>query len=565
MENALPVDIVSGATVTVIIIDDAIKRSSAMLARSRSIGNLAPEVASTSTLRMDMGEVTGWDKLVGDGSIQHRLVTVGDVNEAFIQSGNVKARERPEEGAADDLFIDLHTALVSQPAIGRSLLGDREYKNLTDRLKADQHALMIMAKGRYSYRGSGFVRGGIFDRFQLIQGMNSWLFTDKSYKNLAVIPGGGPDFDEVGLFIIPDDGKFDPTSPWRIQLLIQRPVGPIEKAFITKSLDYVIAPKYLQAKPVVIMAEASGRAELSAITKLIWESKSVDIVILIIALIFLTIVFYAQLWLAKKPVLLNRVRIGFLLFTLVWLGLYSNAQLSVVNVLTFAGAFLGDFSWDYFLKDPLLFILWLGVAATLILWGRGVFCGWLCPFGALQELLNKLAKLVKIPQVKVPWALHELLLSLKYLIFISLFGLSLYSMTFAEQIAEVEPFKTVIILKFAREWPFVIYAVTLLSLGLFIERFYCRYLCPLGAALAIPARLRTNDWLKRYKECGHPCQRCANECMVQAIMPDGAIHPNECLSCMHCQELYTCDQRCPVVINLRIKRERQKRRITKTK
>ena len=60
----------------------------------------------------------------------------------------------------------------------------------------------------------------------------------------------------------------------------------------------------------------------------------------------------------------------------------------------------------------------------------------------------------------------------------------------AERLAEVEPFKTAIILNFVRAWPFVAYAVALLVAGLFVERFYCRYLCPLGAALAIPAVAR---------------------------------------------------------------------------
>ncbi len=90
----------------------------------------------------------------------------------------------------------------------------------------------------------------------------------------------------------------------------------------------------------------------------------------------------------------------------------------------------------------------------------------------------------------------------KYIIFLGLFALSLYSMALAELFAEVEPFKTSIILKFARDWPFVIYALTLLAVGLFVERFYCRYLCPLGAALAIPGRIRMFEWLKRWQECG---------------------------------------------------------------
>ena len=117
------------------------------------------------------------------------------------------------------------------------------------------------------------------------------------------------------------------------------------------------------------------------------------------------------------------------------------------------------------------------------------------------------------------------------------------------------PIKTAIIIKFDRAWPFVLYALFLLGVGLFVERFYCRYLCPLGAALAIPARLRMFDWLKRYPECGRPCQTCANECMVQAIHPTGEINPNECLNCMHCQVLYQSDQKCPVVILKKKKRE----------
>jgi NosR/NirI family nitrous oxide reductase transcriptional regulator len=207
--------------------------------------------------------------------------------------------------------------------------------------------------------------------------------------------------------------------------------------------------------------------------------------------------------------------------------------------------------------EPLIFILWGSVAAALLFWGRGPYCGWLCPFGALQELISRIAKLLNIKQVTVPWAIHERVWTFKYLIFLLLFGLSLYSLEWAERLAEVEPFKTAIILKFVRDWPYVVFALAVLLPGIFIERFYCRYLCPLGAALAIPGRLRMFSWLKRYKECGSPCQRCANECMVQAIHPEGNINVNECLFCLHCQVVYADDHICPVLIQKRLKRERQ--------
>jgi polyferredoxin len=102
----------------------------------------------------------------------------------------------------------------------------------------------------------------------------------------------------------------------------------------------------------------------------------------------------------------------------------------------------------------------------------------------------------------------------------------------------LEPFKTAITMKFLCEWPFVLYAGILLFAGLFIERFYCRYLCPLGAALAIPARMRMFEWLKRYRECGGECHVCARTCTVQAIHPLGQINPNECIYCLKCQANY---------------------------
>jgi NosR/NirI family transcriptional regulator, nitrous oxide reductase regulator len=251
------------------------------------------------------------------------------------------------------------------------------------------------------------------------------------------------------------------------------------------------------------------------------------------------------------------VRLGFLTFTLFWIGWYVHAQLSVVNVLTFVNALRTDFRWDYFLIDPLIFILWFGVAASMLFWGRGAFCGWLCPFGALQELLNRAARALRLPQIRVPFGVHQRLWPIKYMIFLLLFGLSLYSLSLGEEAAEVEPFKTAIILHFARHWPFVLFALAMLVPGLFIERFYCRYVCPLGAALAIPARMRMFGWLRRYRECGNPCQRCGNECPVQAIHPEGHINPNECIQCMHCQMLYHHDHKCPVMIQRRLKREKR--------
>jgi len=239
-----------------------------------------------------------------------------------------------------------------------------------------------------------------------------------------------------------------------------------------------------------------------------------------------------------------KVRGTFLVVTFLFLGLYASAQLSVLNVITFIHSLLGGFRWELFLLNPLVFILWGFVAVALLFWGRGVYCGWLCPFGALQELVNIVARRFNIHQIRVPWGLHERLWPIKYVIFLAILAISLNWINSAYMLAEVEPFKTVIILKFMRQWPFVVYAVALLVAGIFIERFYCRYLCPLGAALAIPARMRMFEWLKRRRQCGRECRICASKCTVQAIHPMGNINPNECIYCLRCQMNYYDETTC---------------------
>lgn len=569
--SAHDLDIVSGATVTIIVIDDSIVRAGLKVARALGLGGLEPELASAGPTKKLVtpsdGDITisDWQTLAGDGSIRSLRLDVGQVNTAFEETGDARAIKRAEKGSPEDTFIDMQVALVSAPEIGRSLLGDSEYENLLKWLDEGDQAILVVGRGKYSFKGSGYVRGGIFDRMHLIQGDTSVRFHDKQHRRLGKLaPEDAPSFTELDLFKVKADSGFDPAEPFRLQLLVQRAVGAIEKSFITFDLGYRIPDRYTEMLAVEAASvnnpqiqsdvAVSDTSELSHLWKRIWLQKRIEVVVLMAALILLTGVFFFQMQVTKYERFTYWFRIGFLVFTLVGLGWYANAQLSVVNVLAFFSAVMAGFSWNAFLMDPLVFILWFSVAASLLFWGRGVYCGWLCPFGALQELTNKIARFFKIPQYTVPWGLHERLWPVKYMIFLGLFGLSLYSLEMAERYAEIEPFKTAIILKFQRGWPYILFVVVLLGAGLFIERFYCRYLCPLGAALAIPARLRMFDWLKRYKECGDPCQRCAKECMVQAIHPEGNINPNECLQCLHCQVLYQSATKCPVCIKKESKR-----------
>ena len=556
------VDIISGATVTVMVIDDSIVRAGLKVARTLGLGGLVPDAAPTGPtyeLNPDATAAPDWMALEGDGTLRRLSLDVGQVNAAFAALGDPRASERALTEAPETTFIEMQAALVSHPAIAKAILGEGEAANLSSWLTQGESAIVIVGRGLYSFKGSGYVRGGIFDRIVLIQDDVSVRFHDKMHKRLvAVAAKDAPEFTEVDLFKIPADVGFDPTKPFRIQLLVQREVGPIEKLFTTFDLGYQLPEKYLRPVAAPVVTEDTAPAEAvaaqdetaaqQALWKRIWADKRIEIAITAAMLGVLTLVFFFQFFATRNARRFYWFRMGFLTVTLVFLGWYANAQLSVVNLMALFGALVSGFSWQAFLLDPLTFILWFSVAASLIFWGRGAYCGWLCPFGALQELTNQIARKLHIPQWTLPWGLHERLWPIKYMIFLGLFGVSLMSIEQAEHLAEVEPFKTAIILKFVRAWPFVAYVLALLAAGLFVERFYCRYLCPLGAALAIPARMRMFDWLKRYHECGNPCQTCANECMVQAIHPTGEINPNECLNCLHCQVLYQSHSKCPVVI-----------------
>ncbi|EXL01929.1 FMN-binding protein [Aquamicrobium defluvii] len=565
--TAHDVDIISGATVTVMVIDDSIIRSGLKVARALGLGGLTPEQADAGPsfeIDPDAAAPADWFEAEGDGTVRRLTLDVGQVNDAFAAHADTRARERALTDAPETLFIELQAALVSVPPVAEGLLGSAEAANLKSWLKDGENAIALMGRGLYSFKGSGYVRGGIFDRVVLIQDDVSVRFRDRDHRRLSTIAAdGAPDFVEKDLFRIPADVGFDPTKPFRIQLLVQREVGPIEKVFHTFDLGYQLPQKYLraiaqpapqpEAAAVADRGEGAAQAEL---WKRIWMDSKLKIAVLGAMLTVLTGVFFFQTFAVRNERWFYVFRICFLTVTLVFLGWYANAQLSVVNLMALFGSLVNGFSWQAFLLDPLTFILWFAVAAALLFWGRGAYCGWLCPFGALQELTNQIARKLRIPQWTLPWGLHERLWPVKYMIFLGLFGVSLVSIEQAEHLAEVEPFKTAIILKFMRAWPFVAYAAALLMAGLFVERFYCRYLCPLGAALAIPARLRMFDWLKRYHECGNPCQTCANQCPVQSIHPTGEINPNECINCLHCQVLYQSKTTCPVVIKKMKRREK---------
>jgi transcriptional regulator of nitric oxide reductase len=534
---------VAGATITSTVIRDAILRSARAVLRSRGS-------AADTAVRLDRETLrrSSWHALLGEGAVQRKLVTRG---EAAKMLGT-------QDSEPDKPFIDLWLALATPPPIGESLLGQRTYESELARIGPDDDLILIGASGLYSFKGTEWRQSGTFGRIELIQAGKTFRLTAADHTQVEALRAAGPpELREIAVFRIARTSGFDSTKPFRLDLDLGTPSAGGGPAVV--SLEYRVPERYLIAPPPPAASPPSGKTLLQpatnqAVWQDIWWTRRFEIAVLGVMLVVLAGILVFQDTVTAHGKFYYRLRTGYLLLTLVFLGLIANAQLSVVNVLTFIHALLSGFRWELFLLDPLVFVLWSFVAVSMLFWGRGVFCGWLCPFGTLQELTNQLARRLGIKQIEIPFGLHERLWMIKYVAFVGILAVSLRSILAAFQLAEIEPFKTAITMKFMREWPFVVYAGLLLLAGLFVERFYCRYLCPLGAALAIPARMRMFEWLKRYRECGSECHVCARRCTVQAIHPLGQINPNECIYCLKCQANYFDHDIC-----LHLKKRAQRR------
>ncbi len=207
--------------------------------------------------------------------------------------------------------------------------------------------------------------------------------------------------------------------------------------------------------------------------------------------------------------------------TLIYLGWIDGGFVSVSHITN--GIKMGP---GMFLQDlPLLLIIVFTVVTTLF-WGR-VFCSSLCPFGALQDFMTRL--LPNSWQRKMPQAWHDKLIYLKYgiLVFLVVMALTYSELSLFQYF---EPFGTAFYFsQSAILW--LILAAILLAAAM-VPRFYCRYACPLGAALGLTALI--SPWrIKRVEQC-QLCKVCEQACPTGAIRGH-EIDFKECVRCDVCE------------------------------
>ncbi len=543
-EGVVGLDAISGATVTVIAQNQVMMASGSAVARQ--VGILAPTVREQASYKAT-GESLTWDELVRRGAVQHL---------------RVMPEQLGQERSADP-FIELWFGDLSHPDIGKSVMGAANWNSLSLQLKTGEHAIFIIrTAGHESFKGSGFVRGGLYDRVQVKQGADSFTFRDLDYLNLYGVKAAvAPTFNESAIFIIRSKA-FSDAYPWKLSLLGNR----VDRATGAKSFTSFDTPYWLPAsmleggRPKVVEPDAPWVR--------IWKSRAVEIGLFVVLLVAVGVVYALRERLTRLSTHKNKWPVNVFKYTawglsIVFVGFGVMAQPSITQVLTWFHALLFQWTWSLFLSDPFIFLFWIFIIVTVFLFGRGLFCGWMCPFGSLSEAIYKVAGIVGLKrfQTQLPQRWHDRLKWLKYAIFFGLITVSMFSMGLAEKLSEVEPFKTTFLVGIQnRAWPYGLFVAAILGLSIFIERPYCKYICPLGASLAMPSTFR---WfgLKRKQDC-NSCKACAVGCGAQAIDADGRIDHRECLHCLDCMILYTDTKGCPPLAKERKRRERDGLEIT---
>ena len=532
---------VTAGTVSALAIDKSIMEAAAQVAQARLDDPNPRRTAAPPRGPNDRYERTGWNALVTSRLIQNFTLTNREVEARFrgtpAAGGDAEGTLRP-----DGLGVDLWIALLGLPQAGRNLLDAAGWQQVRSLRETGAQVLVLFDNSRYPLAHAANRQGSRGLGLALQQNGKPVELNELAYAHGLLLTGqrsGVGTNATPRFFQTPPGSAFDIAQPFTLRLQPARRSGDVAQSPTRAEFQHNFSiPNVSAYLPV---------RETPQWLKT-WELRRLDLMILVAALLVLTVALARQAWLSAKPGRLASFRIAYLVFTLGWIGFAAQGQLTIVNLTSLLEALIAGRSADFLLADPMAVVLWAFVGITLFVWGRGTFCGWLCPFGAFQELLSLITKRLGLKPRHLHTRLDAMLKRIKFAALALIIGAACVSATWTARLVEVEPFKTSVSMSFERDWPYVAWAVVCLVATVLVYRGYCRYLCPLGAALALLDRLRLPAWIPRRAECGTPCQTCRHRCEYQAIATSGTVDYAECFQCLDCVGIHQDAKRCMPLI-----------------
>ena len=532
--SQISLDGVSGATVTALVADQVVYTGARIIAQE--IGLLARAGAQAARLNERFEKLT-WPQLAEKGLLRHVTLSAAEVHGG--------------SSAAEEDWLDLSFGILNQPSLGINLLGEEVYQSLLADYPG-KTLLILLNNGSYSFRGSGFVRGGIFDRLQVTQGLEMIRFRDTDYHyQFRIALEDAPSIHEKAIFIVPT-ATFNGASPWELEVLVSERFFDTSKS---KTFMHFKAPFEMPAEYVIAPQAAFGDLDNPSMMGRIWSGKIVWICLYVLLWTIVLLSFAFRERISKNRKFLERFHLAILFCSILLLGIGQKGQPSVVNIFTFVDVLRSGSGLGIFLTEPFLFVSWICITVGTILWGRGPFCGWICPFGGVLEILHTVRNKVIPRRWHKMWEMpdhwHHRLKFIPYVTFLGLLGVSLFSLNLTEMIAEMEPFKTTWLVGVTnRPWYLALYWVWLLVMGLITVRFFCRYLCPLGGYLAILSRFQIFK-LPRRNFCT-VCKICTKGCSTRAIDEQGVIDSKACFGCLECTNQMNDAAVCPPLLKAEI-------------
>lgn len=466
-----------------------------------------------------------------------------EAGDARARASAVNAREQLDRWRWEDLVaqgvirqatipmplgeLELSITYMGRPVLGEYLVGSEDYA------EAERYAstrlggpdMILVAVGGSAAPQFRQERLSLRDSNGAVRQINQRLFVSAGGADAGVIAGHAA---YAGAIVL--DADFDVTAPFGVAYLPQGQIDPVIIPYQLSGLGLALARN--EAIPSLAEMARAERMASGFMTRLAfgppwmntldtdtpWEALPWGKIVLLLVLFALSLSAFFT-----KQAGLRWVALG---ATLVYLGIIDGGFLSVSHMTSVIEQGPGQILNNLPLSMLVVFTL-----VTTLLWGR-IFCSSLCPFGALQDIITRLTprhwqhSLSRV----FPRRWHERLLYVKYAV-LALILVVAVAVPTVSIFQYAEPFGTLFFLSASMTlWSILL--VILLGCML-IPRFYCRYLCPLGAALGVLS-LVSPLRIKRVSQC-EVCHVCELVCPTGAIQ-GSVIDFKECVRCDLCEK-----------------------------